>query len=411
MIYDLIVIGGGAAGIFAAIKAKEQKKSVLLLEQQLQIAPKLKATGGGRCNLTNTLPNDQFAQKFGKNNRFVLEVIQKFDNNQLQIFLDNIGVQTHSPDKFRVFPLTHSSQTVIDALLKYMQQLSIDIKCNHKVIDIKIDNQIKLITTKQKIYKAKNIVIATGGKGYPKLGSSGDGFVFGAKLGHMVTKLYPAMMPLFTKEKWVAKCTADTLAKVTISVDIKKYKKLKATGDLIFTKHGIRGPVVLDFAREITPLFDKYNQIPIKLDILKGKNQNDIIELLKTESAKYPNITVLDILSKIVAKSVLIELSNIVDIDLKVSYKALNGKKKNDFLQLLSFVPLTIVGHDGFRLAMITRGGISLKHINPKTMESRLVPGVYFAGEVVDIDGPCGGYNLQWAFSSGYLAGSLSELI
>ena len=408
--YDLIVIGSGAAGIMAAITARTNGKSVLLLEQQNKIAPKLKATGGGRCNLTNTLSHDEFISSFGKNGRFMSEALKEFDYKALCDFMSSIGVDTHAPDGYRIFPVTHSSQTIIDGLLKHIQSIGVKLKCNEKVIDIIAnDNKISQVKTINNTYDCTNIVIASGGKGYENLGASGDGHRFASKVGHKVTSLYPAMMPLFTKDTWVASCTADTVAKVSMYVDIKKYKKLSAVGDLIFTKKGIRGPVVLDFAREITPLFDKYDEIPLKMNLIKGKNENELINFLKNEAKNNINKTVLEHLEKILAKSIILELSKIVNIDCEVTYKNLKGSKKADFIKILCNTPLTISGHDGFRLAMITRGGISLKEINPSTMQSKIVQGLYFCGEIIDIDGPCGGYNLQWSFSSGYLAGKLLD--
>lgn len=405
--YDLIVIGSGAAGIIAAIRAKQNNKNVLLLEQQSKIAPKLKATGGGRCNLTNTLSNDEFISHFGKNGRFMTKALDEFDYKKLTSFMNSIGISTHAPDGFRIFPTSHSSQTIIDGLNSYMQKIGVDIKCNEKVVQIlSQNNKIQALKTVNNTYTTKNILIATGGKGYENLGASGDGFDFARTLGHKVTSLYPAMMPLFTKQTWQGNCTANTIPKAQIQVDIKKHKKLKATGDLIFTKKGLRGPVVLDFAREITPLFDKYDNIDIKINMVKGKNEDDILRFLKEQSLKNPTSTVLEHLEKILPKSVILELSKLVSIDCNVTYKNLKGTKKADFIKILCNTPFTITGHDGFRLAMITRGGISLKEVDQNTMQSKLISGLYFAGEVLDIDGPCGGYNLQWAFSSGYLAGN-----
>jgi len=406
--YDLVVIGSGAAGIMAAITARTNGNSVLLLEQQNKIAPKLKATGGGRCNLTNTLSNTEFMSHFGKNGRFMRDALDNFDYKKLTSFMSTIGVPTYAPDGFRIFPTSHSSQTIIDALLEYMNDIGVEIKCSEKVIDIISKNSIiSYVQTTNNNYDCKNIIIASGGKGYESLGASGDGYKFAKKLGHKVTSLYPAMMPLFTKDRWVAPCTADTVPKVFMYVDIKKYKKLNACGDLIFTKKGIRGPVVLDFAREITPLFDKYEEIPLKMNMIKGKNEDDLIKFLKEESIKNPQNTVLEHLEKILAKSIVLQLAQLVDIDCEVTYKNLKGNQKSDFIKILCDTPLTISGHDGFRLAMITRGGISLKEITPSTMKSKIINGLYFCGEIIDIDGPCGGYNLQWAFASGYLAGNL----
>jgi hypothetical protein len=407
--YDLIVIGSGAAGIMAAITAKQNGNSVLLVEQQSKIAPKLKATGGGRCNLTNTLNNDEFISHFGKSGRFIASAIDKFDYKKLTSFMASIGVATHAPDGFRVFPTTHSSQTIIDALLNHIQKIGVELQCKTKVINIQKLNDIFEINCNDIQYKSKNLLIASGGKGYENLGASGDGFKFASQLGHKITSLYPAMMPLFVKDTWVQNCRADTVAKVQMSVNIKKYKKLNASGDLIFTKNGIRGPVVLDFAREITPLFDTYDEIPILCNLIKGKNEDDLINFLKEQASLNPSFTVLQHLEKILAKSIVLQLANMINIDCEVTYKNLKGSSKAEFIKILCKTPLTITGHDGFRLAMITRGGISLKDIDSKTMQSKLISGLYFAGEVVDIDGPCGGYNLQWAFSSGNLAGMLNK--
>ena len=406
--YDLIVVGSGAAGIMAAIKARSENKKVLLLEQQSKIAPKLKATGGGKCNLTNTLSNSEFMLRFGKNGRFMSTALEEFDYKKLQEFFALIGVQTHAPDGYRIFPKTHSSQTIIDALSSHMSDIGVEVKCNEKVIDIIIkNNNISGLKTKNRQYLCKNIVIASGGLGYENLGASGDGYRFAKNLGHKVTKLYPAMMPLFTKDTWVANCTADTVPKVSMYVNIKKHKKLKAIGDLIFTKKGIRGPVVLDFAREITPLFDKYDEIPLMMNLIKGKNESELIDFLKNEAFKNPQNSLLSHLEKLLAKSIVLELAKIVNVNCKLRYKDLKGEKKVNFIKILCNTPLTISGHDGFRLAMITRGGISLKEINPNTMQSKKVNGLYFCGEIIDIDGPCGGYNLQWSFASAYLAGKL----
>jgi predicted Rossmann fold flavoprotein len=403
--YDVVVVGSGAAGIMAAITSAKSGKKVLLLEQLSKIASKLKATGGGRCNITNTLELNPFMEKFGKNGRFMQDALKAFSANDLQEFLAKIGVETIARDGFRVFPTTHKSTTLIDALYDEMVKCDVKIQTNQKVSSIKKEDEYFVITTNSDIFSSNNIILATGGLGYETLGATGEGFEISKNFGHKVSKLYPAMMPLSTKEDWVAKCTADTIAKVQMYVDIKKYKKIKATGDLIFTKKGIRGPVVLDFAREITPLFDKLDEIPLKMNLIKGKNENDIIELFKNNPSK----TILETLLEVLPQSVITQLADIADVDINKKYKNIEGVKKQPFISLLTNTPLTISGHDGFKMAMITRGGISLKEIDPRTMQSKIVDGIYFAGEIVDIDGPCGGYNLQWSFSSGYLAGLLKN--
>lgn len=405
--YDLIVIGAGAAGLIAAITAARDEKKVLLLEKMPKIGAKLKATGGGRCNITNTLSNEEFMSRFGKDGRFMRDALYNFDHNELIKFFNSIGVSCISKDGFRIFPDSHNSSTIIEAFEKELEKLAITIKCDESVVSLKMDeNKILEAVTPTNSYTSKNFVIATGGLGYPTLGAHGDGYEFAKSTGHKVTTLSPAMMPLHTKETWVAKCIADTIAKVEVKIDLPKYKKYKAKGDLIFTKKGIRGPVVLDFAREITPLLEKYNgEVPILLNIVKGLNEEQIRSHIKQELVKQIHNNTLELLETLIPKSLANEICISLDIDSTQAFSKLSGIQKNTIIKFLIALPLTITGHDGFKMAMITRGGVSLKEIDPKTMKSKVIENLYFCGEVMDIDGPCGGYNLQWSFSSGYLAG------
>ena len=406
--YDLIVVGSGAAGIISAIVAARNGKSVLLLEKLSQIASKLKATGGGRCNLTNTLSNEDFMARFGRDGRFMQDALKDFDHKALIAFFDEIGVDTHAPDGFRVFPTSHSSVTIIKALHDAMLKLNVAILCNQKVEELLYEDAcITGLKTTSDTFVASSIVLATGGLGYPVLGAEGDGFGMVNELGHSVTELHPAMMPLKTKEEWVANCRADTIAKVELRVDLKKHKKLRAKGDLIFTKTGIRGPVVLDFAREVTPLLTKYGEVPLLLNLTKGMNEEQVSQHLKSAFTKDPQASILEILKSLLPEAISIELCMLADINPKATNKEIEGKNRAKLIQLLAWTPLTVIGHDGFRMAMITRGGIKLNEINPKTMQSKLIKGLYFCGEIMNLDGPCGGYNLQWSFASGNLAGKL----
>jgi predicted Rossmann fold flavoprotein len=394
--YDLIVIGAGAAGIIAAIKAARDGKSVLLLEKLSKIGAKIKATGGGKCNITNTLSNDEFMSRFGRDGRFIIDALYNFDSKALIKFLNEIGVETISKDGFRVFPASHSSSSILDAFEAEISKLNIDLLTNSTVSHIEVENNaISYILVDDTKYSASSYVIATGGLGYPTLGATGDGHKFSQDIGHKITTLSPAMMPLFTKESWTANCTANTIAKATIQIDIKKYKKYKATGDLIFTKKGLRGPVVLDFAREITPLIDKYQEVPILINLVQGRNEEDIRAHLKKHKE----------LSSLIPQTLVDVIYEKLNIKADTTFGKLSGLQKDQIIKLLVAMPLTIVGHDGFKMAMITRGGISLKQIDPKSMKSKIIDNLYFCGEVMDIDGPCGGFNLQWSFSSGYLAG------
>jgi predicted Rossmann fold flavoprotein len=409
-VFDVIVIGGGPAGIMASISAAKEKKSVLLLEKLSKIAAKLKATGGGKCNLTNTLSTEEFMAKFGKNGRFMSHALEAFNASDLRDFFASIGVETIARDGFRVFPLDHSSSIILKALDDELERLKVKVDCSVEIQTIQKKDDIFIINSQSNIYKTKNIILATGGLGYPTLGATGDGYIYAKDFGHEVTSLHPAMMPLFTKEKNFAACKADTIAKAILKVDLPKYKKLKLTGDLIFTNNGIRGPVVLDFARELTPIIAKHNEVPLLISFLKGMNEEQIYTHIKKEIEKNPTATVLENLTTLLALSVATEICNICEINSSEKFKNIDGIKREKLIKTLAWTPLTVTGHEGFKNAMITRGGIELKEIDSKTMQSKLISGLYFCGEVVNIDGPCGGYNLQWSFSSGNLAGKTRSL-
>ena len=407
-VFDVIVIGGGAAGIMASISAAKENKSVLLLEKLPKVAAKLKATGGGKCNLTNTLSSDEFMAKFGKNGRFLSYALETFTAKDLRDFFANIGVETIARDGFRVFPIEHSSSIILKALDDELEKQGVIVECNVNISEIKKD-EIFTIFSEEKTYHAKNIIISTGGLGYPTLGATGDGYDFAKNFGHEITSLHPAMMPLFTKEKNFASCVADTIAKAILKVNIPKYKNLKLVGDLIFTKEGLRGPVILDFAREITPILEKHDEVPLLISFLKGKNEEEILSHLKNQITKNPTQTILENLETLLASSVAKEILNICQIDENLRYKQIEGIKREKLIKTLAWTPFTIIGHEGFKNAMITRGGVELKEIDSKPMQSKLIDGLYFCGEVVNIDGPCGGYNLQWSFSSGFLAGKTGK--
>ena len=406
--YDVIVIGSGGAGMIAAITARKLGKSVLILEKLATLGAKLKATGGGKCNLTNTLSDEDFMKSFGRNGRFMSTAISMLDNSSLRDFFHSIGVQTDTKDGFRVFPITHNSSTIIKALQEELNRLEIKVLCDTKVEKVLFEEtQVCGVETNNGVFTALNVVVATGGLGFPMLGANGDGYEFAKQVGHKITELYPAMLPVYTKETWVASCTADTIAKAIVKIDLKKAKKLKAVGDLIFTSKGLRGPVILDFSREITPLLESYGEVPLLINMVKGKNEDDIFNHFKTEAKKNPDATIVEQVSSLLPNSVAKELCTISEAKLEKRFKDQEGIVREKLVKIIVNTPLTVIDSVGFKKAMITRGGVSLKEIDPKTMKSKLCEGLYFCGEVMDLDGPCGGFNLQWSFSSGNLAGHL----
>ncbi len=406
--YDVIVLGAGAAGLAAAIEAAKGGAKVLLLEKLPSVGAKLRATGGGRCNLTNTLSNDEFMERFGRNGRFMSDALPTYDSSFLREFFASIGVQTHAPDGFRVFPISHDSAHIVSALESEARRVGVELVCDAKADRFIVsEGRVCGVEAGGMAYETDNVVVAVGGMGYPKLGAEGDGYVLAQSVGHTIVAPSPAMLPLHTRELQFAACRADTIAKAHIRIDLPKAKGLKAVGDLIFTSNGIRGPVVLDFAREITPLLQKYGEVPLLVSLTQGMNEEQIRQKLKDGVVKNPHANTLELLSSLLPVSVARVLCEMVEVNADMPLGKADGTKRDALIRLLVAVPLTVIGHDGFKAAMITRGGVSLKEIDPKTMQSKLVKGLYFCGEVMDIDGPCGGYNLQWSFASGFLAGRL----
>jgi predicted Rossmann fold flavoprotein len=411
MKYDVIVVGAGAAGMMAAITAARQGASVLLLEKLCNIGAKLKATGGGRCNLTNTLSNSDFMLRFGREGRFMSEALNALDHQDLIAFFKEIGVESHAPDGYRVFPVSHSSLSIIAALEAEMSRCNIHVKYDQRVEEVLChDKTVYGVGTSDQKYESQSVIVATGGMGYPELGAQGDGYTLAKAVGHHIKPLYPAMMPLQTKEQWVQNCRADTIAKAHLHVNLPKHKKIREVGDLIFSKKGIRGPVVLDFAREVTPLLERYGEVPILINVVKGANEEQVRQQIKKELIQQPHQSTLALLKHFIPEALGYEVCRLSGMDPRVGFNRQEGKKRDVFVKYLTALPLTITGHDGFKKAMITRGGVALKEIDPRTMQSKLVDGLYFCGEVMDLDGPCGGYNLQWSFSSGYVAGHLSKI-
>ena len=394
--------------MMAALHAAQNGHAVLLLEKLVFVGAKLKATGGGRCNLSNTLDNQSFMARFGKHGRFMTQALEALDYHDLQKFFASIGVPTHIPDGFRIFPVTHNASTVVHAMKQALETLHVTVYTHARATKLlTYEGKIEGVQTQEETFYAPRVILSTGGLGYPALGAQGDGYEMAKALGHTTTALYPAMMPLTVKESWVARCKADTIPKATLQVALPKAKHLKAVGDVIFTKNGIRGPVVLDFAREVTPLLEAYTEVPLLLNLTGGMHEDAILNHFKQTLKTNPHLSTLELVKTLLPDALSEVLCEQALIEQDKSWSKQATAHKTKLVALLAHTPLTVTGHEGFKMAMITRGGISLKEIDPKTMQSRLIAGLYFCGEIMDLDGPCGGYNLQWSFASGYLAGAL----
>jgi predicted Rossmann fold flavoprotein len=405
----VIVIGGGAAGIMAAIAAAESGVEVLLLEKGPRIGRKLLITGKGRCNLTSNTDIQGLIENIPGNGSFLFSAFNTFSNRDLLGFLGKIGLITKVERGGRVFPYSDSSKEVVDLLEKHMQKLGVTIRLNTPVQDLfSVGKEILgVIIPEGKIFAA-NTIVATGGMSYPETGSTGDGYRWAGELGHTITPLKPALIPLETKEAWVKQVQGLTLKNVRVSAFGHNGKPLGLEfGELIFTHYGISGPTVLSLSRGVSSYLEKntddlaYIEINLKSALkpeqLDARLQRDFIK----HSRKQLKNALTDLLPARLIEPWLYQAG----FDSNVFVHQVTKEDRQRMVFELQHLRLNVTGVRPIEEAIVTAGGVSVKEIFPKTMASRLYKGLFFAGEVIDIDAYTGGFNLQAAFSSGWVAG------
>ncbi len=402
--FELVIIGGGASGLVAAIAAARGGKRVLVCERSASLGRKLLASGGQRCNLTNTLSREEFMQRVGRDGRFMGPALAELGGDKLREFFHGIGVETVVHDGFRVWPATRKSSTVLEGLTAELQRLEVTLALGCEVQSCRVEGADFEVLHEHGAYRAQKLLIATGGLALPKSGATGSGYDIARSFGHHIKDRFPAGVPLRSAEDWPGRCTAHTIGKAHLQVAIKKYARIARTGDLIFTKQGLRGPVVLDLSRELSPLLEELGSIPLWMNLCGGKNQEDWQQIFK-QWRRATDKTVVERLGEHLPQELAEVLCELAGVPPSIKLLGLEGAARDHLIRTLVKTPLTITGTTGFEQAFVTRGGVSLKEVRPETLESKLQPGLFLCGEVLDLDGPCGGFNLQWAFASGYLAG------
>ncbi len=402
--FDVAVVGGGPAGMTAAIFAAREGARVVLLEQLEDLGRKLRATGGGRCNLTNTLDRGAFLAAFGEKRRFVRPAVAAFDNAALRAFFDARGVPTASPDGVHVFPASDSALSVSGALLGALAEAGVELRTGAGVERIeRAEGAVLGIVTAQGAIEARAVVLAAGGKSYPGLGGTGSGFALAAVLGHAIVTPVPALVGLVVAEEWVGACAGIVLPAATLRIDLPG--GAQCGGELLFTHRGISGPAVLDLSGAIAALLLVRESVPLALDLTPDISREEwgrrVAQWQKSSGRKMARSMVSESLPHALAENFV----TLAGLDKEATCAHLTREHRERLATCITALPLTVVATEGFQKAMVTRGGVALQEVDSRTLASRLVNGIFFAGEVLDIDGPCGGYNLQWAFSSGRLAG------
>lgn len=403
---NVAIIGGGAAGLMAAVAASERGFDVTVFEQNEKLGKKIYITGKGRCNFTNACDLPEFFDNIVSNEKFLYSALYQFTNEQVI----NFFVSNKTPIKVergnRVFPESDHASSITKTFERYLRNKNVSIELNSKVIDIVVKND-KIIGLKLldgKLLKFDNIIIATGGMSYATTGSTGDGYKFAKKLGIDVVIPKPALVPLVTKEDFITSLQGLSLRNVNLSIYYKNKKVFNDFGEMLFTHFGISGPLVLSSSSKVGNLLDEtplIAKIDLKPALSKEKLRDRILRDIDSNKNKEIKFLIQGLVPNKMVK-VFLELLN-VDEHLKLN--EFSKEKREELIHLLKEFTFTILSKRGFNEAIITQGGINVKEINPSTMESNKIKGLFFAGEVIDIDALTGGFNLQLAFSTGHLAG------
>lgn len=401
---DFAVIGSGPAGLMAAITAARNGHTVTIFERMGQPSLKLLATGGGNCNLTNTLDEETFMRAFGRQGRFMSDALYTFNNDALCEFMGELGIQTKITEELFVWP-EGGARVVTERLLRECTELGISLCLNTAINRIQVsDGKVETITCDTFDLPVKNVLIATGGRGYPKLGGCGIGYDLAQQVGHKVVTPIASDVPLVTGERWPCELTGIIMPQVRLRVEHKGFPKNGETGDLLFSHRGVSGPMIVNLSGSISSALEKSDSVIVRVNFMQDDfNAQSTFTRWRTKEGKKRLTNHLKGLLPNAMADIFCELANISP---QMNASELSRQQAEKLEELLTNCPITIVRTEGFEKAMVTRGGVRLKEVDPATLESKLVRGLYFAGEVLDLDGPCGGYNLQWAFSSGFLAGS-----
>lgn len=403
----VVIIGGGAAGLMAAVIAGREGAQVTLLEKMNYLGKKMGITGKGRCNVTNAAPMSEFIQNTPGNGKFLYGAYERFSNQDLLQLLNEAGLETKVERGGRVFPASDSALDVRNTFMKLLKSYGVDVHLEEGAQEIIVeDGKVAAVKTKNETYLADAVLIATGGKSYPATGSTGDGYNLANKLGHKVTDIRPSLVPIVTEEVWVKDLMGLSLRNVELSVVAKNKVQAKMFGEMMFTHFGITGPIVLSLSHTVGKLMRKKNIGTIGLDInLKpALSVEKLDKRIQKDFELYSKKQLINGLKDLLPQRLIPLVIQLADLDPHKPINQISKAERDSLVYILQHLPLTVKGLRPVEEAIVTAGGLSLKEFNPKTMESKLVPGLYGAGEVLDIDAFTGGYNLQAAFSTGYVA-------
>lgn len=389
--FDVIIIGGGPAGMMASIVVAP-KNRVLLIEKNNKLGKKLELTGGGRCNLTNLKNINDFIKEIPVNNKFLYSALNQLGPKEIYDYFTNIGVPLVVEDNDRVFPKDNKSKSIINALHQQVIKNNVSINYNEQVISIKNIDDDYLVTTTKDSYRTKKVIIATGGCSYPETGSSGDGYKIAKTLNQEVTSLYPAETQLKYKNKL-------PLAGITLEKVIIKFKNKTVEGPLLFTHKGLSGPAIFKISEDIYKELLINDYVTLNIDLIPEFSFDELLDKLTLFDQ---NKEIISFVKEYLPKRL---IEYILKEEIKTKVGKISNLNKRTLINKIKYFDINIKETGSIEQAIVTGGGINLKYINPKTMESIINKNIYFAGEILDVHGHTGGYNITIALSTGYVAG------
>lgn len=410
-----IVIGGGPAGMLAGISAAENGNKVIILEKMEKTGKKLLITGKGRCNITNNGDLDEFMKNIPENSKFLFSSFNQYSNKDIINLLNSEGVSTKVERGGRVFPVSDKSIDVLEALKRKLKKLDVEIKTNFEVTKILTENGVaKGIEGKNKEQLfADKVILATGGMSYPVTGSTGDGYKMAAELGHTVTEIKPSLVPLVSTGKSKELCQEMqglSLKNIAIKIKCEDKEIYNDFGEMLFTHFGVSGPVILSASavlvryKNITKLMQE-NKVKLVIDLKPALDNQKLDHRILRDFEELKNKEFKNSLEKLLPRKMINTFIKLTGIDPEKRVNVITKEERKTIVNTLKNFEITLNGFGSINEAIITKGGIALKEINPKTMESKIIKGLYFAGEIMDLDAFTGGFNLQIAWSTGYSAG------
>lgn len=396
------VIGGGPAGIIAAGTAGSLGKDVILIEKNERLGKKLFITGKGRCNITNASSMDLFFENIITNKNFLYSSLYSFTNEDIVKLLKENGLSVKVERGNRVFPESDKSSDVIKALTRFLEKNKVDYRLNSNVIDLYFDKNKFVVKTDKDVFLFDKLILTTGGKSYPTTGSTGDGYKFAKKFGHTIVDLKPSLVPLEIDAPWVKDLQGLSLKNVRLKAYNGKKIIHEEFGDMIFTHYGISGPIVLSMSNHINK---KYKDISLGIDLKPALDNEKLDNRILRDFELYNNKQLKNALNDLLPQKTIPWIVEYSNIDPEKKVNQITKNERNNLVNVIKNFGMHFKDFRPIEEAIITSGGISVKEVDPSTMESKIIPNLYFAGEILDVDALTGGYNLQIAYSTGYIAG------